>query len=92
MIQPVITEKSYSLANQGWYTFAVDRKLSKNQARKIIEDLYKVKVVKIKSLNKKTEIKRSIKTRKIIKKPSFKKIIVKLAKDQKIDLFGGLGK
>jgi len=86
-IKPIITEKSYNFASKGWYTFAVNKNLTKPQAKKLIEDIFGVKVKKVKSAVYKGKTKRSLKTRRKIKEPGFKKIFAKLAKDQKIDIF-----
>lgn len=86
-LRPIITEKSFEKANRGWYTFGVGQNLNKNQARKLIEKVFNVKVEEIKSLVQKGDTKRSRRTRKLVKAPDFKKVVVKLAKDQKIDLF-----
>lgn len=80
------------MANRGWYTFMVEKGVDKNKARKIIEEVFGVKVEKIKSATVKGEGRRSLKTRKLIKSGPIKKIMVKLAGDQKIDLFEVGGK
>jgi len=90
MIRPIITEKSYSLAGKGWYTFAVDSHLDKNKAKKLIEDVFGVQVSQIKSILVKGKTRRNLKSRRLVRSSSFKKIIVKLAKDQKIDIFEGI--
>lgn len=92
MLKPVITEKSYAKADQGWYTFMVGKEIKKNRARKLIEETFGVKILKVRSVTVKGKKRRSLRTRRIIKTPSFKKVIVKLAGDQKIDLFETGGK
>lgn len=87
LIKPIITEKSYSFAKRGWYTFAIRKNLKKPQARRFIGELFGVEVKEIKSAVNKGKTRKSMKTRIKIKTPSFKKIFVKLDKDQKIDLF-----
>ncbi len=86
-LRPIITEKSFEKASRGWYTFGVEPKMNKNQARKLIEKVFGVKVEEVKSLVQKGNTKRSLRTRKLVKMPDFKKVVVRLAKDQKIDLF-----
>lgn len=86
--KPLITEKTASLTAQNKYTFVVDKKANKETVKKAVEEFFKVKVKKvwlIKVLGKKKTVGRF--RRKIIKKPDWKKAIVQLAKDQKIDLF-----
>lgn len=91
-IKPLITERSFDKANQGWYTFMVDKKFNKNQAAKIIEEFFGVKVEQIKSAIRKGKVKKNLRTRAQVEKSGYKKIMVKLAKNQKIDLFEVGGK
>lgn len=91
-VRPLITERSFDKAKSGWYTFAVSPGLRKNQAAGKIEEVFGVKVVDVKSARIKGKKKRSLKTRRLSKGQDYKKIIVKLAKDQKIDLFESGGK
>jgi len=86
-IKPVITEAAFAKVNRGWYTFAVEKSLNRNQAAKIIEDLFGVKVLDVKSLIVKGSTKRQPRTRKLVKTSGYKKVMVRLAKDQKIDIF-----
>jgi large subunit ribosomal protein L23 len=91
-IKPLITERSFDKANQGWYTFLVDKKFNKNQAAKIIEEFFGVQVEQITSAVRKGKVKKNLRTRTRVKKSDYKKIMVKLAKNQKIDLFEAGGK
>ena len=83
--EPIITEKSLELAKEGKYTFRVDRGLNKHQIKKLVETVFGVNVVKVRTINQKGEIKR-VRGRKRVIKP-IKKAIVSLAKKEKIDLF-----
>jgi len=86
-VKPLITEKSFDKANKGWYSFLVEKKVNKNQARKAIEKTFSVNVTEIRSVVKKGKNKRSWKTRRLSRQNDSKKIMVKLAKDQKIEIF-----
>jgi len=86
-LKPVITERSFAGANRGWYSFWVDKSLDKNQAAKLVEKLFNVKVEEVKSSLVKGKTKRQLRTRKLIAVSPRKKVLVRLAKDQKIDLF-----
>lgn len=86
-LKPVITEKAFDKAKQGWYTFLVERWMNKYQARKLIEEIFNVKVEKIKSVIVKGKSRSSPRSRRVVKLPTYKKISVKLATGQKIDLF-----
>ena len=83
---PVISEKSTYLANvRNAYVFEVDRHAGKDQIKQAIETLYKVKVEKVRIQNvpgKPQRTKSGFKTT-----PEWKKAIVELHADNKIDLF-----
>lgn len=91
-IKPVITERSFDHVGQGWYTFWIDKSVRKDQAAKLIGELFNVKVEEIKSCLIKGKSKHQLKTRKLVIISPRKKIMVRLAKDQKIDLFETGGK
>jgi len=82
---PVITEKSYSLASQDKYTFKVDPVANKIEIKKAIEELFKVKVLKVNTLRMKGKPKR---VRNIPGyRPGYKKAIVTLRPGDKIEVF-----
>ena len=86
IIKPVITEKSIANAKEGNYTFYVDSSFGKHRIRRIIEDTFDVKVIKVRTINLKGEVKKNYKGRKKIVMPR-KKAIVTLQGDDQIDLF-----
>lgn len=79
IIKPIVTEKSTLEISEGKYTFAVNKKASKIQIRKAIEELFNVKVLSVNTMNMlgKTRIQRGIKG----KKSDWKKAIVKIDTD-----------
>ena len=82
---PITTKKTILLLENNQYTFLVDRKLTKINVKKAIEFLFSVKVIKVNSCNmpkKKRRVGQFLGVR-----PRYKKVMVKLAKDNKIDLF-----
>nr|YP_009182572.1 50S ribosomal protein L23 [Undaria pinnatifida]YP_011002458.1 50S ribosomal protein L23 [Undaria peterseniana]AKG49997.1 50S ribosomal protein L23 [Undaria pinnatifida]AMM05467.1 ribosomal protein L23 [Undaria pinnatifida]UXC96908.1 50S ribosomal protein L23 [Undaria pinnatifida]UXC97046.1 50S ribosomal protein L23 [Undaria pinnatifida]UXC97184.1 50S ribosomal protein L23 [Undaria pinnatifida] len=82
---PVTTIKTNLLLENNQYTFLVDPKLNKVSIKKAIEFLFDVSVIKVNSCNlpkKKRRVGQFTGVR-----PRYKKVIVKLAKDNKIDLF-----
>jgi len=85
-IIPIITEKSMSLASKGKYTFEVGRELTKYGIKNLVETLFSVHVVSVKTLNSKMELKKTNSGRKKIIK-AVKKAIVTLKDKEKIDLF-----
>ena len=88
IISPNITEKSTSLSQFNKVVFKVDKNANKKSIKKNIEKIFKVEVIKINIVYKKTKIKSS-RGRKV-KVPGFKKAIVTLKKGQNIDLTTGI--
>ncbi len=84
---PVLTEKSMSEAKKGIYTFFVEKNMNKRQIRKAIEDVFGVKVVKVRTMNIVGEVKRTNQGKKRTTKPKKKAMVILDGKD-KIDLFG----
>lgn len=84
--KPLISEKSTFLANvKNAYSFEVDRKADKPQIKAAIEKLYHVKVLEVRTANVEGKTRR---TKTGFKKTrEWKKAIVKLHPDNKIDLF-----
>jgi large subunit ribosomal protein L23 len=88
VISPVVSEKSYTLIDQGKYTFLVDPRSNKTEIKLAIEKIFDVKVDSINTLN------RPGKTRRtkfgIGKRRSTKRAIVTL-KSGTIDIFTAVG-
>lgn len=85
LTRPIISEKSFLLASENKYTFSCPVKLSKTEAKNIIENLYKVDVSKINTMKPKGKIK--VTRGKVGRRQDIKKFIFTLKKGQKIDLF-----
>ena len=88
VIQPIITEKATILSEQNKTVFKVHEKASKTTIKKNIEKLFKVNVVKVNIVYKKTKLK--IRQGKKTYKSGYKKAIVTLKKGQSIDLTTGI--
>lgn len=84
IISPSVTEKATSLSEFNKIVFKVHKKASKNSIKKNIEKIFKVKVVKINTINLKGKSK-MVRNRKV-HKSGYKKAIVTLKKGQSIDL------
>jgi len=83
---PLISEKTTFLANvRNAYTFEVDKKADKGQIKSAIEKLYNVKVVDVRTVNVAGKPRRTRSGEKTT--PQWKKAIVKLDENSKIDLF-----
>jgi len=85
---PIITEKATTLSDQNKVVFKVHKNASKHSIKKNIEKIFKVKVVKINTIKKKS--KNKIVRNKHSKRKGFKKAIVTLKKGQNIDLSTGV--
>jgi large subunit ribosomal protein L23 len=84
--KPIITEKSMLMAEeQNKYTFSVDKRANKVQIKKAIEELFKVKVVKVHKMNTTPKKKRVGQHQGF--KPQMTKAIVTLAEGSKIEIF-----
>lgn len=86
MVTPILTEKSLNVAKEGKYTFVVEVGLNKLGIIKLINAIYGVHVKSIRTLNYKKGEKKNVRGRKIAIK-AFKKAIVALGKNEKIDAF-----
>ena len=85
---PVITEKATGLSEQNKVIFKVHENASKISIKKNIEKIFKVNVVKINTINKKSKTK--MVRGKLGFKKGFKKAVVTLKKGQTIDLSTGV--
>ena len=79
LIKPVISEKSYRLADDGKYTFLVAPSANKTQIRQAVEAVFTVRVTGVNTSNRPG------------KRPDTKRAVVTLAEGHKIDLFGPIG-
>ena len=84
---PVITEKATGLSDQNKVVFKVNENASKLSIKKNIEKIFKVKVLKVNTIKKKSKVK-LVRGRTGTKK-GFKKAIITLKKGQSIDLATG---
>jgi large subunit ribosomal protein L23 len=88
ILRPVVSEKSFVLAELGKYTFRVHDKAHKTQIRQAIEQLFDVKVVDVRTVSVKSKPKRrgytSGRTR------QWKKAIVQVGEGDTIPIFQGL--
>jgi large subunit ribosomal protein L23 len=86
LLAPVVSEKSYSLLDEGKYTFVVDPRANKTEIRIAVERIFGVKVASVNTLNREGKTRR---TRfGIGKRKDTKRAIVTL-REGSIDIFGG---
>jgi len=83
IIQPILTEKSTLLAEQGKYVFKVAKKATKNEIKKAVGKIFKVKVKDVNIINISSKTRR--RGRQVGKKSGFKKAIVTLYEGEKIE-------
>lgn len=82
--EPIISEKSTSLSEEGKYIFKVFPNANKKDIKKAIEDIYKIKVKKVNIINIVPKKKRL--GRQEGWKSGYKKAIISLEAGEKIDL------
>jgi len=80
---PLITEKATKLAKFNQYVFWVDKRANKIEIKKAIEEIYNVKVEKVRTINMKGKTKR-IRWGQEGKTSSWKKAIVTLKEGYQI--------
>lgn len=85
IIRPIITEHSYDMMEDNVYTFEVAKTANKIEIRKAVEELFNVKVSKVRTLNVKPKNKRV----RVVpgKTRTWKKAMVTLAEGDSIELF-----
>ena len=88
VISPLVTEKSTNLSEQNKIIFKVNTKANKKNLKTNIEKIFKVNVVKVNIINKKTRVK--LTRGKKVKVKGYKKAIITLKKGQNIDLTTGI--
>ena len=92
-IKPLITEKATQLTERrGVYTFRVSPEANKYQIKKLVEELYGVKVERVKTMvvrgkNKSRWTKSGLLRGKT---NEWKKAVIKVAGDQNIDFFSNI--
>ena len=88
ILAPIITEKATRLSEQNKVVFRVADDASKDEIAAAVEELFKVKVTKVNTLNVKGKTKRF---RGVMgRRSDIKKAIVTLAEGQSIDITTGL--
>jgi large subunit ribosomal protein L23 len=89
ILRPVVSEKSYSLLDEGVYTFEVHDSASKPEIADAVRAIFGVKVLKVNTLNRDGKRKRNRRTGTFGKRPDTKRAYVTLAAGESIELFEG---
>jgi large subunit ribosomal protein L23 len=88
ILAPVITEKATQLSEQNKVIFRVAKEATKAEIAEAIENLFKVSVVKVNTINVKGKTKRF--RGRMGRRSDVKKAIITLAEGQSIDITTGL--
>lgn len=89
ILRPVLTEKSYDQLADRKYTFIVDINANKTEIKKAVEEIFGVKVEKVRTIRQKGKLKRQ--GMYVGRTPERKKAVVKLTADSKpIEFFEGM--
>jgi large subunit ribosomal protein L23 len=89
LLRPVVSEKSYGLLDEGKYTFLVALDSNKTQIRLAVEEVFRVKVTNVNTINRPGKRRRT--RYGWGKRPDTKRAIVTLAEGDRIDIFGQVG-
>jgi len=87
ILEPVVSEKSYNLLDEGAYTFKVHTEANKIEIRQAVEAIFDVKVLKVTTANRKGKRKRNRRALTFGRRPDTKRAIVTLVEGDRIDLF-----
>jgi large subunit ribosomal protein L23 len=87
IIQPVVSEKSYALLDEGVYTFIVHPDANRTEIRQAVEAIWNVRVQKVNTMNRKGKRKRNRRLPTFGKRPDTKRAIVTLVPGDSIELF-----
>ncbi len=89
LIRPIVSEKSYSLMDQGKFTFEVDPRSNKTEIKIAVEQIFGVKVLAVNSINRKGKVSRT----KFGpgKRKDVKRAMVTLGSGEALETFGQVG-
>jgi large subunit ribosomal protein L23 len=88
ILRPVVSEKSYALLDGNVYTFLVAPSANKIEIRQAVEEIFNVKVLNVTTMNRQGKRKRNRRTNTFGQRPTTKRAVVKVAADDRIDIFG----
>lgn len=88
LIRPLITESTTAMMQEGKYTFVVAKAANKIEIRNAVQEVFKVKVLDVNTVNVLGKTKRMGRSQG--KRSDYKKAIVKLAPGESIEFFAGV--
>ncbi len=89
LVRPLITEKATRLGGDNKYCFQVQKAANKIQIKEAVEKGFNVKVLNVHVMNMKGKPKR-VRGNRITRSPTWKKAVVTLHPDDKLELFEGV--
>ena len=87
LLAPVVSEKSYSLIEDGKYSFRIHPDAHKTQVRQAVEQLFDVSVERVNIVKVQAKPKRRGMSKGV--KPGWKKAVVQLREGDTIEIFQG---
>lgn len=87
IVRPVISEKSFSEADRGKYTFLVHPKATKPEIRRAVESIWGVHVTKVNTMARKGKAIRLRRRFGYGRRPDRRRAVVTLAPGEKIEIF-----
>ena len=93
VLGPLVTERSYSLYQQGRYTFRVAKDATKPEIARALEEQYEaqgVKVGAVNTINMRGKVRRSGRRGTVGRTSDWKKAVVTLKEGRLEGLFGGV--
>ena len=84
---PVVSEKSYSVLDQNWYTFLVRPDANKTEIKIAIQQIFNLRVLTVNTANREGKRKRT--RTGFGRRKATKRAMVKLADGDRIEAFGG---
>jgi large subunit ribosomal protein L23 len=88
ILEPVVSEKSYALLDDNTYTFLVAPGANKIEIRQAVEEIFNVRVLNVTTMNRRGKRKRNRRTNTMGQRAATKRAVVKVAADDRIDIFG----
>lgn len=85
VFRPVVSEKSYAGLEKNTYTFLVDKRANKTEIKEAIQQIWNVRVISVRTLNRKGKVKRRRWT--MGKRADEKRAVVTLAEGDRIEIF-----
>lgn len=90
IVRPLVTEKTSTLQfDENKYTFEVVPDANKPEIRRAVEQLFEVRVRKVRTMNYRGKKRRVGRSQEVSQSKNWKKAVVELAEGDSIDVFEG---